>query len=294
MPRKKDRHSKSERNEKDGRKNSHKKHTRQSHDEASRRARDQGSGVDNISANGLLVVQASSRAPHLDQATMAGDRSKGRKSLNDVKARSKKPFHRVEDPDSSDDSSDSATASSDTGSAVFLPSLPLPKPYDGRADQMAFDFWVRRVTTWAKCSKLSHEQVMYMFPHLVSGKAAACFKRYHTPSRYPPIEPSLEGIFRVIHKSCFPPDHKVTLHKELMSATQGHSGVRDFAFELRSRAKHLPYVSKQCLAAIFFAGVRKYIRVGLIMDGMQQGDTDLDTLVERAVEYEDARAMLGA
>ncbi|KAF9791197.1 hypothetical protein BJ322DRAFT_434178 [Thelephora terrestris] len=304
MPRKKVHRSKSKRNRREGR-NSHDERTQGSHDEAARRARDQGSGVDNKSANArLLVLHTSRRALDLDQAAMASDRSKGRKTLDydTVRARSKKSAYRVEDPDSSDGSSDTGTASSDTsttssdtGSVSSLSSMELPEPYDGRADQMAFDIWEYQVTTWAKYSKVSYEQVMYIFPRLVSGKAASCFFTHCTPSRYlPPIEPSLEGVLRVIHKYCFPPNYEMTLHKELVSLTQGNLRVRDFAHGLKFRAKRLSYVSKKFLAASFFFGVHGYIRVRLIEEGMSHDNTDLDTLLKHASRYEQARATLRA
>lgn len=86
----------------------------------------------------------------------------------------------------------------------------------------------------------------------------------------------------------------MTLYKLSMSTTQGDLRVKEFAAELRSLAKRLPYVNEQCLAAIFFVGVHKYIQVRLIADGMGQGNTDLGTLVKYASRYEDSRRMLWA
>ena len=80
----------------------------------------------------------------------------------------------------------------------------------------------------------------------------------------------------------------MTLYKPSMSTTQGDLRVKEFAAELRSLAKRLPYVNEQCLATIFFVGVHKYIQDRLIADGMGQGDTDLGTLVKYASRYEDA------
>jgi len=289
--------ARSERNGKEGRKRSYGKQA--PNEAARRRTRDPDSDVDDQSADPrLLVKPTSSRAPNLDRAVKASDRSKSRKVLQTVKIQTKRPVRRVEGLDSSDDlsddSSDTGTASSTTDtSSSFYPSIPLPTPYDGRADLRVFDLWVDQVTTWVKYSKLSHKEVMYMFPHLVSGKAKSCFIAYFTPSRFlPQREQSLKEIFKAIHEDCFPPGHKMTLHKELMSASQGNLGVEDFASELRLRVKYLPYVNEQCLAAIFFAGVHKYIRIRLIADGMGQGDTDLETLLKRALEYECARRML--
>ena len=171
--------------------------------------------------------------------------------------------------------------------------IPLSSPYDGRPDQRAFDIWEFRVTMYLKCAKLSDHEAICMFHLLVSGRALSCFMENFTPSRYPPPnEWSLEEVFKVLQKECFPPDHKITLHKELMSATQGNFSVSYFAADLRFRAKHFPYISEQCLATIFFVGVHKYIRVGLISDGMGQDGTDLETLEEHAKRYELTRRML--
>jgi len=215
----------------------------------------------------------------LDQAIMAGDRPGGRKTLNTVKERTKRPTHRVEDPDTS------------TSSSPLL-DIPLPNTYDGIPDQRAFDAWAYEVTIYFKYRKLSDNQVMRMFHHLVSGEALSCFMTHFAPSRYlPSREQSLKEVLKVLQRECFPPDHKMTLHKQLMSATQGNFSVRGFVSELRFRAKHLPYVSEKCLAAIFFVGVHKYIRIRLIRDGMGQDDTDLETLKEYAQRYEYARRL---
>ena len=300
MPRKKDFLARSEGSGREGQKRSDGKHTGRAPGEAvGRRPRDLESGVDNRSANERLLVEpTSSRAPGLDQAAMAGDRPRGRKSPKTVKTQTKRPARRVEGPDSSDDSSDTSTASSTTdtsASSSFRPSIPPPPPYDGRADQRVFDLWVCRVTSWVEYNKFSDEEVKYMFLRLVNGKAESCFIAYLTPSRYlPPEEQSLKGIFKAIHRDCFPLNHKMTLHKELMSASQGNLGIREFVSELRLRARHLPYVSEQCLAAIFFVGVHKYTRAGLMEDGMEQDGTDLETLMEHALRYECARRMLRA
>jgi len=102
----------------------------------------------------------------------------------------------------------------------------------------------------------------------------------------------LEGILEAIHEECFPRGYKMMLHKELMSATQGNLEVREFGHKLRSLAKRLPYVNDQCLAAIFFVGVHKYIRAGLILEKMKQDSADLETLVKCASKYEDAQYMM--
>ena len=272
----------SERNDRESQGRSHGEHAGRAPNQAvGRRPRDPGSGVDSRSPIvRLLVEPTSSRPLDLDQAAMAGDRPGGRKALNTVKERTKRPTRRVEDPDTSTSSSP-------------LPDIPLPSPYDGRPDQRAFDAWAYEVTVYVKHYKLSDDQVMCIFHHLVSGNALSCFMTYFTPSRYPPSrEWSLKEVFKVLQKECFPPDHKMTLHKQLMSATQGNLSVKGFVSELRFRARHLPYVSEQCLAAIFFVGVHKYIRIRLIRDGMGQDDTDLETLKEHAQRYECARRML--
>ena len=281
----------SERNDRGGRKRSHGDHNRPIPDEAvGRRPRGLESNVVRI-----LVESTSGRAPGLDQAAMASDRPRGREAPNTVKERNKRPTREVEDPDSSDSSDDetvSTTSDTSTGSSSSL-DIPLPDPYDGRPDQRAFDAWVDQVTFFVEYYKLSDDQVMYMLRRLVSGEAKSCFMSHFTPSRYlQPRERSLKEVFKVLQEECFPSDHKMTLHKQLMSATQGNLGVSDFADELRFRAKHLPYVNEQCLAAIFFVGVHKYIRVGLIMDGMEQDGTDLETLVKYALRYERARREL--
>ena len=83
----------------------------------------------------------------------------------------------------------------------------------------------------------------------------------------------------------------MTLHKQLVSATQGNLSVRSFVSELQFRAKRLRYVSEQCLAAFFFVGVHKYIPIRLIRDGMWPDDTDSETLKEHARIYEYVRCM---
>lgn len=290
MPRNKD----LARSERDGRDNQ--KRPRDKRTGAARRPRDLESGVDGQSARVCAAVrQTSDRALDLDQAATVSDRSGGRKALKTVEARTKRQTSRVEDSDSSDDSSESRTDSSasDTTSVSF--SFPMPSPYDGRADQRAFDIWKYQVKSWAKYNKISDEQVMSTFRFLVSGEAESHFMWHFFPSRFRPSrEWTLEGIFEVIHKECFPPSYKMELHKRLMSATQGNLRVREFAAQLRSHAKCLQYVNEQCLAMIFFLGVHKYIRAQLTMDGMGDGDTDLGTLEKYASRYEDARRMLRA
>ena len=194
--------------------------------------------------------------------------------------RTKRPTPRIEDPYTS---------------VIILhdTDIPLPSPYDGRPDQRAFDVWEFRVTLYFKCAKLSDHEAMWMFHLLVSGRALECFTAKFTLTSYPPpSEWSPKEVFKVLQKECFPPDHKITSHKELMSATQGNLSVSDFAADFRFRAMHFPYVSEQCLAAIFFVGVHKYIRTQLIRDGMGQDDTDLKTLEQHAEGYEFGRRML--
>ena len=296
MPKNNDSLARSETDGRDGQKRSHGTRTgRTPNESAGRRPRDLESGVDHKSAHARTTSKLTSgRAPGLDQATMASDRPKGREALDTVQVRTKKPPPRVEGSDSSDDSSDTGTDSSYTDSSSMFSLFPPPSPYDGRADRHVFDLWELQVKLWAERNKLSDKEVMYLFLPLVSGKTKTCFMwNFATPSRYrPPRKQTLKEILEVIHEECFPPRYKTTLHKELMSATQGNLGVREFADELRSLAKRLPYVGDQCLAAIFFVGVHKYIRVRFILDGMKQDSTDLETLVDYASRYEDARRML--
>ena len=223
---------------------------------------------------------------------MASDRPKDRIALNAIRV---VPY-RIEEPDSSDDSSDAGTDSSttDTSSASFY--FPPPSPYDGRADRHAFDLWEAQVKHWAECNELSDEEVMCFFLPLVSGKAKACFmSNFVAPSRYlPPKKQTVDEILKVIHEECFPPGYKRMLLQELVSATQGNLGVREFAHELRSFAKRLPYIGDQFLAAMFFEGVHKYIRVRLVVDGMEGDSTDFETLVKYASKYENDRRMVRA
>ena len=213
---------------------------------------------------------------------MVSDRSECIKPLKTVRERTKRPALGTERP---------ASNTPDTSNVSSL--FPFPSPYDGRADQRVFNTWEHQVKSWVKYHKLSDKEVMYTFSRLVSVKAESCFMLYVAPSRFlPPRRWTLNEILEVIHKECFPPGYKMTLHKRLMSATQGDLRVKEFAAELRSLAKRLPYVNEQCLAAIFFVGVHKYIQDQLIADGMGQGDTDLGTLVKYASRYEDARRML--
>ena len=298
MPNKKDFLARSERDGREGQKRSHGKHTGQAPDESARRPRDLESGVDYKSAHVRATVKPTSdRAPDLDQAAMASDRSRGRKALSTVQARTKKPAPRVEDPDSSDDSSDTATDSSTTDSDTSSVSsfFPAPRPYDGRADRDAFDFWEWQVKCWAEGNKLSDQEVMCRFRSLVSGKAEACFISNFTPSRFlRPREQTLKEVFKVIHEECFPLGYERTVHYELWSATQGSLRVEEFAHKLRSLAKRLPYINDGCLAAIFYLGVHKYIRVQFIMAGMSQVGGDFEALVKRASRCEGARRTLRA
>jgi len=295
MPKNKDSLARSERDDRDGQKRSHGKHTGQApHESAGRRPRDLESGVDHRSAHARTAAKPTSgRALGLDQATKAGDRPKGRNALDTVQVRTKKPPSTVEDPDSSDYSSDTGTDSSttDTSSMVFPP----PSPYDGSPDRRVFDHWEFQVKRWAECNELSDKEVMYLFLPLVSGKAKACFmSNFATPSRYlPPKKQTLEEILKVIHEECFP-RYKETLHDKLVLMKQGNLGVREYASELRSCAKRLPYVGDGFLAATFFLGVHKYIRAGLVLNGMEQDNADLETLVKHASRHKDARRMLRA
>lgn len=296
MSKRKDRLARSERDGREGQKRSRGKHAgRVPNESARRRPRDLGSGVDNNSAHPRPTVKTSGRASDLDQAALASDRSKGRKALATVQVQTRSSAPRVEDTDSSDDdSSDTGTDSSTTDTRSVSPFFPPPRPYDGRADRDAFDIWEDRVKCWAECNELSDKEVMYLFPLLVSGKAKACFMSNFAPSRWlPPREQTLKEILKVIHEECFP-NYKMTSHEELVLATQGNLGVREFAHKLRSLARRLPYINDQFLAATFFLRVHKYIRVRFILDGMEQDCGDFETLVKYASRYEDDRRMLRA
>lgn len=229
MPRNESFLVRSERNDRENQGRSHGEHAGRVPGQAvGRRPRDSGSGVDSRSpTTRLLVGPTGSRAPDLDQAAMAGDQPGSRKTLNAVEERTKGPTRRVEDQNTSTSSSP-------------LPDIPLPNTYDGIPDQRAFDAWVYEVTIYIKYRRLSDNQVMRMFRHLVTGEALSCFMTHFAPSRYlPSREQSLKEVLKVLQKECFPPDRKMALHKQLMSATQGNFSVRGFVSELRFRAKYL-------------------------------------------------------
>ena len=287
MPRNNDFLARSERNGRDGRKRSRGRHTGQTPNEvAGRRPRDLESGVDNKSAHACATVKSTSdRARELDRAAMASDRSGRRKAPQTVRARTKRRAPRIEDPDLGDDSSGAGVGSStsEASSESFL--CPPPRPYDGKADQDAFDEWSFRVENWAEINELSRKEVMCWFPQFVTGDALCCWQEHVFPSLHS-RKWKLKEVFEVLQSRCFPANHKFHLYKQLVLATQGDLSALDFGNKIQRLARHFPYANDEFLAAIFHAGLDSRIRARLILDGIYFGGADLETLIKRASEHE--------
>lgn len=279
MPRNRRHNARSERNGKE--------RQRRSHGEAAgRRPRDPDSGVDDRSADErLLVEQTSSRAPDLEHAVETGDRSTSRKALPTVKGRTKRPAPRVEDPDSSGDSSDADTDSSTTSSASSVTST--PRPYDGTADQDVFDLWVVRVEAWAALNRISDRNLVYWSPELVSGYARGCLELHVFPSLHS-RKWKFKEVVEILQKRCFPIDHKLQLQRQLTSTIQGDLRVVEYAGKIYRLAGHLPHMKNRWLASIFYAGLNDRIAIKLALDGIELGKIDMETLVKRATEYDNA------
>jgi len=210
----------SERSGKKGRKRSYGKRAGQAPNEAAgRRLRDLDPGVDDQSADEhLLVEPTSSRAPDLDRVVMASDRPNSRKELQTVALQADRPTPGVEDVDSS--TSDSSA------------SYRYPPRYDGTADQDVFDEWRSGVEAWAAINEHSRRVVMRCFPLLLTGNALWCFRQYVSPTlhsrKWKP-----KKVFNVLQKRCFPPDYKLQVHSQLVSATQGDLRVIGFARKIK-------------------------------------------------------------
>ena len=225
------------------------------------------------------------KRPDLDQAAMmANDRSEGETALQIVKVQTKRPIPRAQDPDLSDDSSDAETCSSFSDTSSGPSAFPQPRPYDGQANQDVFDEWTFRVETWAELNEPSRKEVLRWFPQLVSGNALWCFQRYVFPSLHL-RKWKLKEVFEVLQKRCFPINHKLGLHRKLVSATQGNLRVLEFAGRIEGLARHLPY-AEEFLAAVFYAGLNNRIRARLIFDGIYFGTVDLETLIKCAAVHE--------
>ena len=286
MPRNNDSLARSERNGREGQRRSRGKRTeRASNEAASQRPRDLKPGVDDQSAYVRATVKpTSNKAPDLDQAAMANDRSEGETALQIVKVQTKRPIPRAQDPDLSDDSSDAETCSSFSDTSSGPSAFPQPRPYDGQANQDVFDEWTFRVEIWAELNELSRKEVLRWFPQLVSGNALWCFQRYVFPSLHL-RKWKLKEVFEVLQERCFPINHKLGLHRKLVSATQGNLRVLEFAGRIEGLARHLPY-AEEFLAAVFYAGLNNRIRARLIFDGIYFGTVDLETLIKRAAVHE--------
>ena len=95
-------------------------------------------------------------------------------------------------------------------------------------------------------------------------------------------------LFAVLEKDCFPWDHKLSLYEQPKSAKQGNCRVTDFAEEVEFLARHLPSVSKEYLALVFYSGLNCRVRSMLISDDIDPWDVELETLIQRASEKGDA------
>jgi len=243
---------------------------------AERRPRDLHSGVDDQSASPrLLVASTSSRAPEPERAVEASDRSKSNKVLQTAEIRANRPMTlSVEDSDSS--SSDTNYSDS---SACYL--AQPPSPYDGKPDQRVFDDWVFGVKNWASLRKLSRMEVMCSFPALITGDARWCYQMYVSPTlRTKKWKP--KDVFEVLQKHCFPHDHKIRLYEQLKAVKQGNRKVSWYAEEIVFLASHLPPVSKEFLAIVFYTGLNANVRSLLAFDGIEPDNIDFETLVQHA------------
>ena len=232
---------------------------------AGRRRRD--SGVDVQSASACLpVALTGSRA----QGPEASVWSSNNEVLQAVETQ-------VDSPPLTDESSDSNSS---------LCSLtPLLKPYDGRPDQRVFDLWVLRVESWAIRNNLRSRDVMANFPELLTGRALQLYQREVFPTlhskKWKP-----KKVFKLLQKECFPFDHKVILCSQLMSTKQGNRSASAFAGDLNFLARHLPHVSGEFLALVFWAGLNHRVASLLVLEGIEPGDLDLDTLEKHASKYD--------
>ena len=281
--------ARSERNNKGGRKRSHGKRTgRVPNEAAGQRPRDPESDVDDPSVPCIYVGTAILGSPGPERAFTASDRSNSREPPQTVVVQEGRSTSRVEDPDSSDDSSDAETELSTSGSSAS-PMFPQPRPYDGRPNAAVFDKWKSDVEHWAEINKLSREEVMYCFPKLVTGRAKTCFQDHVVPIlRSKKWEP--KEVFAILQKECFPAEYRLRVHRQLTSATQGNLRVIEFVCKVLRLAEYLPYrVDKKFLATVIYAGLTLRIKTHLIldrigMDGIERGSVDLETLIERALE----------
>jgi hypothetical protein len=237
---------------------------------AGRRPRDSGVDAQSASAR-LLVASTGSRAQRPERAVEASDRSSEGEVLQTTETE-------ADSPPLTDRGSDSSASDSDSSS---YPPVRFPKPYDGRPDQRVFDTWVFYVKNWASLKGLRSREVMAFFPQLLTGDAMQHYMREVAPGlrskKWKPKE-----VFKILQKKCFPPDHKVKLYHQLKSARQGNRRAKIFAEQLTFLARHLPYVSEEFLALVFWAGLNRRILSLLVQCGIEPGELDLETLVERA------------
>jgi hypothetical protein len=254
---------------------------------AGRRPRDLDTGVDDQSASSRLIVSStSSRAQGPERAVKAGDRSKSNKVLPAAKGHKDRPVPRVEDSDSSGCDSDSSASDSDSSASPISP----PDPYDGKPDQRVFDVWVYKVEHWASLAELSRKEVMCWFPRLVTGEAEQCFQEHVLPTLYS-RKWEFKEVFEILQEHCFPFDHKVKLYEQLKSVKQGNRKVIVYAGEVRFYAKHLPYVSEEFLALVFWAGLNRHTQSKLIMHGVKPNRAGLKTLIRRALKHSDGTSL---
>ena len=94
-----------------------------------------------------------------------------------------------------------------------------------------------------------------------------------------------EDVFEVLQKHCFPWDHKLRLYEQLKSVKQGNRKVIVFAGEVKFLARHLPSISDEYLALVFYSGLNRRIRLRLISDGVDPCNVDLETLIQRASRH---------
>ena len=239
-----------------------------------RRPRDSGVDVQSASAC-LLVASTSSGAQGPERAVKASVRSSNIEVLQAAEAQ-------ADSPPLTDEGSDSSASDSDSSSCF---SVPLPKPYDGRPDQRVFDEWVFDVENWASLKKLRSIDVMANFPSLLTGDARRLYEKEVFPTlRSKKWKP--KKVFKLLQKACFPTDHKVRLYNQLKSAKQGNRKASVFAYDLTFLAGHLPHVSGEFLALVFWAGLNPHVLDMLIKDGLKPGDLDLETLEKHASKYD--------
>ena len=132
--------------------------------------------------------------------------------------------------------------------------------------------------------KDSRKELTRCLGALVTGDAMWHYRKHvHPTLRLREWKP--EDVFAVLQNHCFPWDHKIRSYERLKSAKQGNRKVVVFAEEVEFLARHLPSVSNECLALVFYSGLNRRIRSMLISDDIDLWSVDLETLIQRASRH---------